>query len=262
MAAEPLVNGGVYGHNTTAGSMNSVDMKMTRMLPRAQPPSHPVIAQMPPSVSFENPAMPALYEPQITSHFQGATHLGQHAITSPEAEKVPPWTANMYPGYNAQLQLQAQRPMITPPNNAHAHSPPSAPAGFTDYAYLANLKRQQLLALQHQHGAVAYAVDGDDTSSVGSSQSGGERSGSASAGSPFGSPPRGPTSSGGYQVSNAVSDFTMARRFGNAGLHVNTAVSGSWNGRGEEMNGMVMKQAMNSPMHVVPNGGGYGMMMV
>ncbi|KAF8121703.1 hypothetical protein EV363DRAFT_1301712 [Boletus edulis] len=265
MAADPLVNGGVYGHNTTAGSMNSVDMKMSRMLPRAQPPSHPVIAQMPPSVSFENPAMPALYEPQITPHFQSAAHHGHHAIATPEADKVSPWTANMYPGYNAQLQFQAQRSMITPPNNAHAaaHSPSSAPAaGFTDYAYLANLKRQQLLALQHQHGVMAYAVDGDDASSVGSSQSGRERSGSASAGSGFGSPSRGPTSSGGYQVSNAVSDFTMARRIGNAGLHVNTAVSGSWCGRGEEgMNGMVMKQAMNSPMHVVPNGGGYSMMV-
>ncbi|KAG6371973.1 hypothetical protein JVT61DRAFT_8989 [Boletus reticuloceps] len=265
MVADPLVNSGVYGHNTTAGSMNSVDMKMSRMLPRAQPPSHPVIAQMPPSVSFENPAMPALYEPQITPHFQSAAHLGQHAIATPEADKVSPWTANMYPGYNAQLQFQAQRSMITPPNNAHAaaHSPSSAhAAGFTDYAYLANLKRQQLLALQHQHGVMAYAVDGDDASSVGSSQSGRERSGSASAGSGFGSPPRGPTSSGGYQVSNAVSDFTMARRIGNSGLHVNTAVSGSWSGRGEEgMNGMVMKQAMNSPMHVLPNSGGYGMMV-
>ncbi|KAF8421719.1 hypothetical protein L210DRAFT_2207558 [Boletus edulis BED1] len=224
MVTDPLVNVGVYGHNTTADSVSSVDMKMTRMLPRAQ---------MPPSVSFENPAMPALCEPQITPHFQGAAHLGQHAIATPEADKVSPWTANMYPGYNAQPQLQAQWSMITPPNSAHAaaHLPSSAPTvGFTDYAYLANLKRQQLLALQHQHGVMVYAVDdNDDASSVGSSQSGRERSGSSSAGSGFGSPPRGPTSSGGYQVSNTVFDFTMARRIGNAGLHVNS-VSGSWSG--------------------------------
>jgi hypothetical protein len=107
---------------------------------------------------------------------------------------------------------------------------------------------------------MAYAVDGDDASSVGSSEL--ERSGSASAGSGFGSPPRGTTTSGSYELSNAMSDFNLARRIGNAGLNINTAVSGSWNGRGEEgMNGMIMKQAMNSPMHVVPNGGGYGIMM-
>lgn len=264
MAADALMNGGVFGHNVTAGSTNSADMKMARMLPRAQPTSHggPMIAQIPPSASFENPAMPALYEPQVTPHFSGTAHIGQHGIATPEADKVSAWTANMYSGYNSQLQLQAQRSMITPPNSTH-HSPPSAPvAGFADYAYLANLKRQQMLALQHQHGAMGYAVDGDDASSVGSSQSGRESSGSASAGSGYGSPPRGTTSSGSYELSNAISDFTMSRRVGNAGLHINTSVSGSWSGRGEDaMNAMVMKQAMNSPMHVVPNGGGYGMMM-
>ena len=264
MAVDPHKNGGVFGHNITAGSTNPVEMKMARMIPRAQPTpqSGPIIAQMPPSVSFENPAMPALYEPQVTSHFSTTAHLGQHGIATPEADKVSTWTANMYSGYNPQVQLQAQRSMITPSNSTHGvtHSPPGPGAGFTDYAYLANLKRQQLLALQHQHGAMAYAVDGDDASSVGSSQSGRERSGSASASSGFNSPPHVTTSS--YELSNAISDYGLARRIGTAGLHVNTAVSGSWNGRGDEgMNGMVMKQAMNSPMHVVPNGGGYGMMM-
>ncbi|KAF8552457.1 hypothetical protein OG21DRAFT_1477742 [Imleria badia] len=264
MAADQLMNGGVFGHNITSGSTNSVDMKMARMLPRTQPTSHgPMIAQITPSVSYENPAMPALYEPQVTPHFSGTAHIGQHGIPTPEADKVSAWAANMYSGYNTQLQVQAQRSMITPPNSAHAvtHSPPSASgAGFSDYAYLANLKRQQMMALQHQHGSMAYAVDGDDASSVGSSEL--ERSGSASAGSGFGSPPRGTTTSGSYELSNAMSDFNLARRIGNAGLNINTAVSGSWNGRGEEgMNGMIMKQAMNSPMHVVPNGGGYGIMM-
>lgn len=262
MATDPLMNGSVFGHNITAGS-NSTDMKMGRMLPRAQPPSHggPMIAQIPPSVSFENPVMPALYEPQVTAHFSGTAHIGQHGIATPEADKVSAWAANMYSGYNPQLQLQAQR---STPNGTHAvtHSPPSTSAvGFTDYAYLTNLKRQQLLALQHQHGAMAYAVDGDDASSVGSSQSGLESCGNASAGSGFGSPPHGNTSPGSYELSNAISDFTMSRRMGTAGLHINTTVPSSWSGRGEGMNGMVMKQAMNSPMHVVPNGGGYGIML-
>lgn len=266
MVAEPLQNGGIFGHNVTAGSTNSADMKMARMIPRAQPTPHggPMIAQMPPTVSYENPAMPALYEPQVTPHFSGTAHIGQHGIATPEADKVSTWAANMYSGYSTQLQYQAQRSMVPPSNSTHAatHSPTStSAAGFTDYAYIANLKRQQLLALQHQHGTMAYAVDGDDASSVGSSQSGRERSGSASAGSGFGSPSHG-TPSGGYELSNAISDFTLARRIGAAGHPINTAVSASWNGRGEEgLNGMVMKQTMNSPMHVVSNGGGYGMML-
>lgn len=267
VTVDALMNGGVFGHNITAGSTNPIDMKMARMLPRAQPASHggPVIAQIPPSVSFENPAMPALYEPQVTSQFPGNLHLGQHGMATHEADKVSAWAVNMYSRYDAQLQLQAQRSMITPPNGTHAvtPSPSSASAtGFPDYAYLSNLKRREMLAFQHQHGAMGYAVDGDDASSVGSGQSGRERSGSASAGSGFGSPPRGTASSGSYELSNAMPDFTLARRMGSGGLHINTAVPNSWNGRGEEgMNVMVMKQAMNSPMHVVPNGGGYGMML-
>lgn len=266
MAADSLQNSGVFGHNITAGSTNSADMKMARMIPGAQSTSHggPIIAQMPPSVSFENPAMPALYEPQVTPQFTGTAHIGQHGIITPEADKVSAWAANMYSGYNSHLQLQ-QRSMLPPSNSTHVatHSPPSAPAaGFTDYAYLANFKRQQLLALQHQHGAVGYAVDGDDASSVGSSQGGRERSGSTSTGSRFGTPPRCTPSSGGYELSNAISDFTLARRIGTAGHHINTTVSTSWGGREDEgMNGMVMKQTMNTPMHVIPNGNAYGMVL-
>ncbi|KAG8219140.1 hypothetical protein J3R82DRAFT_4960 [Butyriboletus roseoflavus] len=263
VTADPLTNGGVFGHNITAGSTSSADMKMARMIPQAQPTPHdgPMIAQMPPSVSFENPAMPALYEPQVTSHLSGTAHIGQHGIASPEVDKVSTGAASLYSGYNAQLQLQAQRSMILPSNSTHGvtHSPTSAmAAGFADYAYIVNLKRQQLLALQHQHGAMAYAVDGDDASSVSSSQSGRERSGSASAGSGFSSPPHRTPSSGGYELSNAIPDYTLARRIS----AINTAVSTPWSGRGEEgMNGMVMNQSMDSPMHVVSNGGGYGMML-
>ncbi|KAG9309203.1 hypothetical protein JVU11DRAFT_10917 [Chiua virens] len=263
MVADPVKNGGVFGHNIAAGSTIPTDMNMVGMIPRAQPTPHggPMIAQMPPSVSFENPAMPALYEPQINSHFSNAGHIAPHGIPTPEADKVSTWTANMYSGYNTQLPIQAQRSMMTP-SNSHGvtHSPSSAATvAYTDYAYLTNLKRQQMLALQHPHGAMTYAVDGDDSSSVGSGRGGRERSGSASAGSGFGSPHG---TSGSYELSNAIPDFNLARRMGTAGLHVNTAVSGSWNGRGDEgTNGMVMKQAMNSPMHIVPNGGGYSMMV-
>jgi len=263
MPADPQ-NGNIYGQSIAASGMNPADMKIARMIPRAQPASNggPMIAQIPPSVSYENPAMPAHYEPQVAPHFGGASHIGHHAMTTPEADKVSTWAANMYSGYNSQVQIQPQQSMITPSNATHAapHTPSSTPAtSFTDYAYLANLKRQQLLTLQHSHGVMHYTADGDDTSSVGSSQSGRGRSGSASAGSGF-SPP--PTSSGTYELSNAISDFNLTRRMGTTGLHLNTAVPNSWSGRGEErMNEMVMKQAMNSSMHVLSNGGGYGMML-
>ncbi|KAF9220110.1 hypothetical protein BS17DRAFT_787905 [Gyrodon lividus] len=252
-----LASAGVFGHNITGSNAT--------MMPCGQPSSHgvPIIAQIPPSVSFENPVMPSLYEPLVTSHFSGAPYVEQHHAIGPEAEKVAAWTANMYSAYNAQqLQLHAQRSMMTPPNNTtHSASPVSA-RGYADHALLADLKRQQQLALQHQHNAMAYAVDGDDTSSVGSSQSGRERSGSFSTRSGYGSPPHG-ASSGSYEVSGVASEFRIAKRMGAAGLHVNTGLSGSWTGRGDEgMNGMVMKQAMSTPINVGGgNGGGYDMMM-
>lgn len=269
MPANPpavLKSANVFGHNVTGSSATATDINIAHLMPRAQPSSHggPMIAQIPPSVSFENPAMPSLYEPQVTSHFPGAPYVGQHHAMASETDKVAAWTANMYSAYNSQqLQLQAQRPMLTPPNHGIALSAsPVSGGGYADHAFLANLKRQQqLLALQHQHGAMAYGVDGDDASSVGSSHSGRERSGSFSAGSGYGSPPHG-TSPGNYEMPGA-SEFRVAKRMGAAGPHVNTGVSGSWTGRGDEvMNGMIMKQAMGAPINVGgANGGGYGMMM-
>ncbi|KAF8835611.1 hypothetical protein BDN67DRAFT_975078 [Paxillus ammoniavirescens] len=271
MPANPpavLKSANVFGHNVTGSTATPSDINIARLMPHAQPNSHggPMIAQIPPSVSFENPAMPSLYEPQVTSHFPSAPYVGQHHAMASETDKVAAWTANMYSAYNSQqLQLQAQQSMFTPPNSAHRIALSTSPVsggGYADHALLANLKRQQqLLALQHQHGAMAYGVDGDDASSVGSSHSGRERSGSFSAGSGYGSPPHG-ASAGNYEMPNA-SDFRVAKRMSATGLHVNTGVSGSWTGRGDEgMNGMMMKQAMSAPINVGgANGGGYGMMM-
>jgi hypothetical protein len=239
---------GVFGHNNTAPA----DINVAHVMPRV-PNSHggPMIAQMPPSVSFENPAMPAHYEPQVTSHFSGA-YVGHHHPVATEAEKVATWSANMYSAYDTQhLQLHAQRSMMTAPNSAHGGGHTTSPVstgGYGDHAHLANLKRQQMFALQHQHNAMTYAVDGDDASSVGSSLSDRERSRSFSTGSGYGSPPHG-ASPGNYDMRTSP--------------HINTGVSGSWTGRGVEgMNGMVMKQAMNPIINVGGgNGGGYGVMM-
>ncbi|KAF9242047.1 hypothetical protein BU15DRAFT_86981 [Melanogaster broomeanus] len=254
-----LKSAGIFGHNNPTPT----DINMAHMIPRG-PSSHggPIIAQMPPSVSFDNPAMPSHYEPQVSSHFSGA-HFGQHHPMATETEKVATWTANMYSAYNTQqLQLHAQRSMVTPPNSGHGGGHTGSPVsagGFADHALLANLKRQQMLALQHQHNAMTYAVDGDDASSVGSSHGDRERSGSFSAGSVFGSPPH-DASPRNYEMPSAASEFNVARR---SGLLINTGVSDSWSGGGEDgMNGMVMKQGMNSTINVGGGtGGGYGIMM-
>ncbi|KAH7889171.1 hypothetical protein F5I97DRAFT_1934138 [Phlebopus sp. FC_14] len=259
-------NTDMFGQHMAGGNAPHADVHVAHLMPRGPTGAHggPMIAQMPASVSFENPVMPSLYEPQVAPHFSGTTFMGHHAI-APETEKVAAWTANMYAAYHSQqLQHHVQRPMITPPNSAlsHSTSSPASAGGYSDQVLLANLKRQQMLALQHQHGAMAYAADGDDASSVGSSPSGRERSGSLSTGSGYGSPPQ-VASPGSYDLSSAQPEF--GKRM-NAGLHINTGVAsgaGSWPGRGEEgMSGMGMKQALGTPMSVGSgHGGGYGVMM-
>jgi len=147
--------------------------------------SGPMIAQMPPSVSFENPVMPAMYEPQ--AQFGGAYFMDQGHSQQLENDKITPWTAgypNSHPSAPAavgayQGQQQQRAMLITPPNHADAQ-------------ILAGLKRQQqLVAMQQQ---MSYA---DDAASVLSSRSGSDqdmgemhgRSGSTYGSSPHGSSP-------------------------------------------------------------------------
>ena len=157
--------------------------------------SGPMIAQMPSSVSFENPVMPAMYEPQ--AQFGGAYFIDQgrgQQSQQQENDKIIPWTAG-YTNSHATAPATAaayqghhqQRAMvITPPNHG------GSPSAIEHAQILAGLKRQQqLLAMQQQ---MSYA---DDAASVLSSRSGSDqdmgemhgRSGSASTG--YGSPPHG-----------------------------------------------------------------------
>lgn len=159
----------------------------------------PMIAQMPSSVSFENPVMPAMYEPQ--AHYGGAYFVDQGQRQQPQqqqqldTDKTTPWTAG-YPNPNPAgtapvpvYQGQQQRAMvITPPT--HTGSPSAAEQA----QIFAGLKRQQqFLAMQHQ---MSYNVaESDDAASVLSSRSGSDQDmremhvRSASTG--YGTPPHG-----------------------------------------------------------------------
>ncbi|KAG1827633.1 uncharacterized protein BJ212DRAFT_1443573 [Suillus subaureus] len=247
MPSAPIVKNGMYAH----GSAPPTDVNIAHLMSRAPPNSHgaPMIAQMHSSVSFENPEMPSVYEPRV--NFAAAPYIGHHPAM--EQHNMKTWS-NMYNAYHPQHphQLPVQRNLITPPNGSHMG--PSATTGnhFGDQAALANLKRQQLLALQ-QHGAMGYIADVDDTSSVGS--------GHSSPGSGYGSPSHG-ASSMSYEIANALPDYGLPKRLSLGNLHINTGIAGSWSGGRVEdgMGGMMTKQGLSVPINV-GNGGGYGMMI-
>jgi len=249
MPSAPMVKNGMYTH----GNVPPTDVNIAHMMPCGPPSSHggPMIAQMHSSVSFENPEMPSIYEPRV--NFAAAPYIGQHHPAM-EQHNLKAWS-NMYNAYHPQHphQLPVQRSVITPPNGSH-NMGPSATTGnhFSDQAALANLKRQQMLALQQQHGAMGYVADADDTSSVGS--------GHSSPGSGYGSPSRG-ASSMNYEIANAHPDYGLPKRLSLGNLHINTGIAGSWSGRVDDgMGSMMTKQGLGGPINV-GNGGGYGMMI-
>ncbi|OJA11264.1 hypothetical protein AZE42_05678 [Rhizopogon vesiculosus] len=255
-----MLKNGLYGH----GNLPPTEVNIAHLMPRGPPRSHggPMIAQMSSSVSFENPEMPSIYEPQV--NFAGASHIGHHHLAMEQQHNMKAWATNMYNSYEPQQQqhqLQVQRSLITPPNASHSMGP-SATTGnhFGDQVALANLKREQMLALQQRHSAMGYVADADDTSSVGSGHSSRERSGSFSPGSGYGSPTHG-ASPMNYELANAHADYGLPKRLSLGGMHINNGIAGSWSGRGEDwMGGMVTTQGLGAPINV-GGGGGYNMMI-
>jgi len=249
MPSAPMVKNGMYAH----GNMPPTDVNIAHLMPRGPPNSQggPMIAQMHSPVSFENPEMPSIYEPRV--NFAAAPYIEQHHPAM-DQHNMKAWS-NMYNAYHPQHPQQhaVQRNLITPPNGSHSMGS-SATTGhhFGDQAALANLKRQQMLALQQQHGAMGYVADADDTSSVGS--------GHSSPGSGYGSPSHG-ASSMGYEIANALPDYGLPKRLSLGNLHINTGIAGSWSGRVEDgMGSMMTKQGLGVPINV-GNGGVYGMMI-
>lgn len=250
MPSAPMVKTAMYTH----GNVPPTDVNIAHMMPRGPPNSHggPMIAQMHSSVSFENPEMPSMYEPRV--NFAAAPYIGQHHPAM-EQHNMKAWS-NMYNAYHPQHthQVPVQRNLITPPNNSHNMGSSATTGNHFDQAALANLKRQQMLALHQQHGAMGYVADADDASSVGSGNS------SPGSGSGYGSPPHG-ASSMNYEIANALPDYGLPKRLSLGNLHINTGIAGPWSGRVEDgMGGMMTKQGLGVPISV-GNGGGYGMMI-
>jgi len=295
-AAQLLKNSNSFGHNLPSsigsnGSHNPNPMHLAHVIPRTSQHSGPMIASSSSSVSFENPAISSLYEPNQVP-FSNAQFLQQN-MAQPDDDKLAGWNAQLYSvltnGASHQQhlqQLQAQRSLFTPPASAHGLNNGSTSASatpFSDQAFFANFQRQQqMVAMQqqqqqqqnhHQHGNMGHmygSPDGDDSSSVGSA--GGrrrERSGSLNSGSGYGSPLNG-SPLGNYEIAGAgtevQSDYGMPKRF-NTGLQINTSVSGGHWGRGDStvdgMNGL-MKQNLTPPISIGGrgNGSGFAMMMM
>jgi hypothetical protein len=288
------VNANAFSHNlppssAAASNVNSGNgMHLTHIMPRASQHGGPMIASNPSSVSFENPAMASLYEPnQAPFSAQYVQSMGQH-------DAGDKWNAQLFNTttlggsqlqQQQQQQLQAQRGLFTPPASAlsssTAPSSASTNTSFNDQEFFASFQRQQQMAAMHQQNIghmYGSPADGDDSSSVGSGSGGRrrERSGSLnSGGSGYASPQHGSpmgnyelSSTAGAEAQSSSSDYGMTKRF-NAGLHINTSVVGHWGGgRGADsvdgMNGM-MKHNLNPPISVGGGGGngnGFASMMM
>jgi len=246
-----LLKNGLYAH----GNLPSTGVN-AHQIPRGPPRSHggPVIAQVPSSVSFENPDIPSIYEPQV--NFAGTPYIEHHPAV--EQYNMKAWATNMYNNYEPQQQqqfhhLQVQRNFVNPPNASRSMGPSATTLGnhFGDEVVLATLKRHQ------QHSAMGYTADSEDTSSVGSVHSSKDRSGSFSPGSGFGSPTH--ASPMNYEIADTHTDYRVPKRLGLGGIHINSSIAGPWSDRGDAgMGGMVTK--LGAPISV-GGGGGYNMMI-
>jgi len=242
-------NANPFAHNMpTSNNLGS------NVMPRSAPA--PMIATNPATVSFENPAMASLYEPNHPT-FTGVNlfQQPQHQMSQQDVEK---WNPQMF----SQLP-QTQRTLFTPPTSAHglsACAPPSSQSGagtgaaFQDSAthFFANFQRQQQqqVAGGHMYGSPEI----DDGSSIGSG--GGRESNSSGYGTP---PHASPTGSFDLSSSSA-SDYTMASRRSSGGLHISSGGYGGADSMGMNM----LKQNMSVPISVGGGGnnGGFAMMMM
>ncbi|KAH9952003.1 hypothetical protein B0H21DRAFT_9025 [Amylocystis lapponica] len=230
-----------FAHNVSGGGQN---LGLQTMIPRSAR-GHvqtPMIVQSPTSVSFENPAMAALYDSQHGGPLSGPQYPAHYLGNANQDDKSAVWGAQLYGGMPT-----AQGQMFTPPASSHG-----AAQGPQQAAFLMNLQRHQALLQQQQQQQRAHnhaygsPPDGDDASSVGSASGGQrrERSGSmGSNGSGYGSSGSNP----GYDMAGAV-----PRRMPGGQV--------SWDD-GLAMNIQMMKGA---PIAVGGggNGHGYGSMML
>ncbi|KZT69821.1 hypothetical protein DAEQUDRAFT_737824 [Daedalea quercina L-15889] len=190
----------------------------------------PMIVQSPTAVSFENPAMVSMYEPQ---HGMPGNQFNGQFFSGMNEDKVS-WHGSMYNG------------IANPGPGQQQFTPPATAQSQQQRAYFMNMQRQQaMMQQQQQHGGMGHAygspADGDDASSVGSAPARRERSGSmGSNGSGYASP----GSSGGYEVPRRMGSGNGAP-FGGEGMGMN-------------INGMGMGPGMMKSAPISVGGGGNG----
>lgn len=94
-------------------------LPLAHVMPRPAAQGGPMIAN-PTSVTFENPAMPSLFDP---AHYSGAPFMPpqSHPIHALDSEKIAAWNAAQMFHQNGQM-AQQQRAMYTPPAS-HPISP-------------------------------------------------------------------------------------------------------------------------------------------
>jgi len=260
VAAHMLKNPNPFAHNIPPNANGHLPHMISRS-------SHgPMIVSTPPTVSFENPAITSLYEPNPQPQFNNAPYLQQPILGQGDVDKVAAWNAQLYSaltnGSQQQQQqlMQAQRSLFTPPATSHGLPATGTATGSngvtttgetqtqfdpTTQAFFANFQRQpqQLAALPLGH--VFGSPDTDDaSSSEGSAHGHRERSGSLSgvSGSAGYASPHG-SSPGSYELPNVPREYGVQPRRMSGGpsawTHENMgsaiAVGGGGNGSGFAM---------------------------
>lgn len=200
-------------------------LRLQTVLPRTNnmqmqtPMGHsPMVVQSPSGVSFENPAMPSVYDAMHTISHQPSYFAPQIGMPDSADTKPNMWNAQLLSAMGNQGQ-----PMLFNPGQQHQHQQQQQQQ---QAAFLMNLQRQQ--ALQRSMMYVSPA-DSDDTS-VGSTMSGARRERSGSMGS---------SGSGGYgspasSVGNIGNSYEMQSGMMSAAAPPNASVprrmpgGGSW----------------------------------
>ncbi|KAI0682397.1 hypothetical protein C8T65DRAFT_750513 [Cerioporus squamosus] len=218
-------------------------LQLQTILPRpaTHGPQTPMIVQSPTNVSFENPAMAAMYEPHphngMHPQFAGQYMHPGHAVHDDKWGAAAQMFGAQVPGGPA---------LFTPPASSHGQGNVSpmnvGPASQQQQAYFMNLQRQQQL-LQQQR------MD-DGSAPTGPISVRRERSGSVNSnGSGYASPASNP---GSYEMPSVMSGPAAVPRRGGAG-------PGWDDGMGMGMGGMPgMGMMKSAPISVGGGGNGHG----
>lgn len=229
-------------------------LQLQTILPRpaTHGPHTPMVVQSPSNVSFENPAMAAMYDShphatnQMHAQFSGQymQHINGHVQAVPDDKAA--WSA-------AQMFGAQVAGVFTPTASAHGaqNGSPMNTSTSQQQAYLLNLQRQQLLQQQHHQRMTDDASPPSGAISVRR-----ERSGSINSnGSGYGSPASNP---GSYEMPSVMNAAAVPRRMagpGGAGWDESMSMSISGMGMGMMKGGAISVGGGG-------NGHGYASMML